>query len=294
MSIAGGLERAVSRGVAVGCEVIQIFIRNQVQWRFPPLPDETVALFRQALHNAPIRGAVAHASYLFNLASPDPDQRRRSIRQLAEEYRRAQQLGLIGVIFHAGSTRGAPRKTGLRRIIQGIRTVLERVAPEDDQCRLLVENAAGQGDTLPMTLEEWYDVVMEVGDKHVGWCLDTCHLFAAGYAIDTEEGYERLMEFLTQGKMLNRLPVVHINDSKRPRGSRVDRHEHIGEGHIGRWFFQRLMTDARWERTWMILETPKDREGEWDRRNLALLKRFRAVDPDVSPEAREEAAESTK
>lgn len=284
MSIAGGLEKAITRGEDVGCEVIQLFLRNQVQWRFPPLSEEMVERFKRELEGSSLKGVVAHASYLLNLATPEKDLREKSIRQLAEEYRRAIRLGLRGVIFHAGSSRGTSRSHGLKRIAKALKNVLDLVAPSDTNCMLLVENAAGQGDTLPSTLEEWLSLIQEVDSPFIGGCLDTCHIFAAGYSIHEEEGYERVMDFLQSTGMIGRIPVIHVNDSKRPCGSRTDRHEHIGEGYIGKRLFQRIMTDERWRDRWMILETPKDAEGHADRRNLSVLKSFRQGLMDVDPD----------
>ena len=283
MSIAGGLEKAISRGEKVGCEVIQLFLRNQVQWRFPPLSEEMVERFKSEFKASPLKGIVAHASYLLNMATPEKDLREKSIHQLAEEYRRAIRLGLRGLIFHAGSSRGTSRTQGIIRIVKAIKRVLDLVEPQEPDCLLLVENSAGQGDTLPSSLEEWLTVIHEVNSPFLGGCLDTCHIFAAGYPVHEEEGYERVMDFLLSTGMIERIPVIHTNDSKRPCGARSDRHEHIGKGYIGKKFFQRIMTDERWRGRWMILETPKDEGGHADRRNLSLLKAYREGLPGVDP-----------
>lgn len=273
MSIAGGIDRAITRAIAVGCEVLQVFTHNQRQWTVPPLRPAVVDRFHQALHRAPLIGVVAHASYLINLASPDRRKWSRSVRMLIAEMERAAVLGLAGVVLHPGSAVGQSRRDAIRRILRALRQVLR--ATDGAPPYLWIENAAGQGDTIGADLNEWWALIETVGDERVGGCLDTCHLLAAGYPIHTRTGYETVMAFLDARGAVGRIRVVHMNDSARPVGARVDRHAHIGGGYIGLQGFRYWMTDPRWHEAWMIIETPKDPTGNWDRKNIQVLKSLR-------------------
>ncbi len=273
MSIAGGIDCAVDRAVALDCEVLQVFTHNQRQWTIPPLSPAVVDRFRSALRRAPLMGAVAHASYLINLASPERHKWSRSVRMLIAEMERAAVLGLAGVVLHPGSAVGRPRRDAIRRVVRALRQVLREM--NGGPPYLWIENAAGQGDTLGADLHEWWTLIEVIGDERIGGCLDTCHLLAAGYPIHTRAGYETVMAFLEERQAIERVRIVHMNDSARPAGARVDRHAHIGRGHIGFQGFRCWMTDPRWHHAWMIIETPKDPAGRWDRRNIRVLKSLR-------------------
>lgn len=277
VSIAEGLHRAPERGRAVRCEVIQVFTRNQIQWNIPPLTDSIIKRFKESMQASGLIGCVAHASYLINLATDRKDLYDKSVKTLADELERCERLNLFGLIFHPGSAHHNDRVMGIRRVSRAIREVLNSVEPRTKlPCMLLVENAAGQGNTLPVTIEEWYDIVASVDEpRRVGWCLDTCHAFAAGFPIHTPKGYKEFMKQLESRSMLERISIVHANDSAKPYGSRVDRHQNIGEGFIGNGLFRRLIRDPRWSRSWVIIETPKDSAGQQDLENLKKLFSFR-------------------
>ena len=277
LSIAGGLPRAVDRAVSTGCEALQIFTKSVGQWRARPLPGHEVAEFRRRLADTRLRAVVAHVSYLVNLAAPAPSLRARSLAALIEEYDRAERLTLDAIVLHPGAhTTGTP-DAGLRRIGDGLVRLLRR-RPRG-RTRVLLEHTAGQGTTLGHTFEQLRTLLDLVdGAPRVGICLDTCHLLAAGYDLSTGPGYAATMAALDRLVGIDRVRLFHLNDSRRPLGSRVDRHDHIGEGYVGLDGFRRVVTDPRFAELPMILETPKlpgPRESDpLDRRNLALLRRL--------------------
>ena len=274
MSIAGGVDRAVERGMTVGCRTMQIFTKNASQWAAPPISEATVRRFREELERSGIGPVVSHDSYLINLASADPALRERSINAFQDELERAEALGLMGVVAHPGAHLGRGEEDGLDRIGAALRQVLK--ATRRQQVMLLIENTAGQGTVLGANFYHLARLI-ELTDGHprLGVCLDSCHLHAAGYDLTTDLGYattflefERLVGF-------DRLRCFHMNDSLKPLGSRVDRHTHIGEGSLGLEPFRRLMKDPRLANVPKILETPKNGDGvEDDRRNLETLARL--------------------
>ena len=256
MSIAGGLPRAVDRAVAHGCEALQIFTKNASQWRARPLPPDEVALFRRSVAHSGLRCVVAHNSYLINVASTAATLRGQSIAALAEEIDRAEALGLMGLVMHPGSYTTADESTGLRMIADALRGLLaER---RKGRTTILLEHTAGQGTALGHRFEHLATIIdLLDGSSRVGVCLDTCHLVAAGYDITTPEGYLETFRQFTRVVGIRRLKAFHLNDSKRPCGSRVDRHEHIGKGCLGLETFRRLLNDRRFATMPMMLETPK-------------------------------------
>ena len=264
MSIAGGLPRAVERARAADCDSLQIFTKSSGQWRARPLPDAEIAEFRRLSEELDVRPVMAHASYLINLAAPADTLRRRSSAALGEELDRAEALGLLGVVLHPGSYTTTTEEEGLARIADGIASVL--ADRPDQRTMLLLEHTAGQGTNLGHTFEQLETIITEVERagpaKRVGVCLDTCHLLAAGYDLGTDTGYTDTMRQLDACVGLDRLKALHLNDSKTPLGSRVDRHTHIGSGHVGLSAFRRLLADPRLEDLPMVLETPKARSGK--------------------------------
>ena len=282
MSIAGGLPRAIDRAVATGCEAIQIFTTAANQWRPRPLPNAEAQQFREQAQLADIRPVMAHASYLINLASPDAKLRRRSIEALVEELRRADALGLIGVILHPGAYTTSTEDAGLSRIAEGIGAAFDSYASGSAQ--LLLEHTAGQGTVLGHRFEHLGTIIAALdGSARIGVCLDTCHLVAAGYDIITPDGYAAVFDEFDRIVGLNRLKAFHLNDSRKPMGSRLDRHEHIGSGYIGTEPFGRLLEDRRFRDLPMVLETAKQNSAvasvieadPMDCRNLAILRRLR-------------------
>ena len=264
MSIAGGLPRAVERARAAGCDTLQIFTKSSGQWRARPLPDAEIAEFRRLSEELDVRPVIAHASYLINLGAPADTLRRRSGAALGEELDRAEALGLLGVVLHPGSYTTTTEEEGLARIADGIARVLGD-RPEQ-RTMLLLEHTAGQGTNLGYTFEQLGTIIAAIGPtgttRRLGVCLDTCHLLAAGYDLGSHTGYSDTMRQLDECVGLDRLRALHLNDSKTPLGSRVDRHTHIGSGHVGLGAFQRLLRDPRLEDLPMVLETPKERSGK--------------------------------
>lgn len=278
MSIAGGLPLAIARARLHGCESLQIFTRSSGQWRARPIPPDEAATFRRETVSSNVGPIVAHASYLINLASPNPALRSRSRASFGEELDRAETLGLLGVVLHPGA---APDTDGLRRIADALLHVLAERPTH--QVLVLLEHTAGQGASLGWRFEQLARIIeLTGGAPQVGVCLDTCHLLAAGYDIRTEAGYRQTFDDFTRNVGLDRLRVFHLNDSKKPLGSRVDRHEHIGKGHIGLRTFRWLLNDPRFSGMPMLIETEKSGWRErgrlvvdpFDEMNLRTLRRL--------------------
>jgi deoxyribonuclease-4 len=282
LSIAGGLPRAVDRAAASGCEALQIFTKSAGQWRARELPPDEIALFRRRVEETGIRPVVAHNSYLINLAAADPALRARSIDALRDELDRAEVLGLDGLVMHPGSYTSGTEQAGLRMIAEGLAEILE--SRPDGTTRVLLEHTAGQGTNLGHRFEHLAEIIDRVGgSRRVGVCLDTCHLIAAGYDICSDAGYDDTFGQFGRLVGFSRLKAFHFNDSKKPCGSRVDRHEHIGKGCLGLAPFRRILNDPRFARLPMLLETPKldtpqSRRASdvdpLDRKNLAILRRL--------------------
>jgi len=275
MSIAGGLYRALERGQEAGCSVVQIFLRNQLQWTAKPYTGEEIGEFKAAWTKTSIKTVFAHSSYLINLAAPDPADWRRAAETFRDELERAESLGLAFVIIHPGSHRGEGLEAGLARITRALDFVISRT--RGYRAMVLLENTAGGGATIGRSFEELAALLGAVKvPERVGVCLDTCHLFAAGYDLRSEEGYEGAMKACARLIGIKRVRAFHLNDAKAPLGSGLDRHEKIGRGKMGVAAFRRLMIDRRFAGVPMALETPKDPEPKADRDALGLLRRLRA------------------
>ena len=282
LSIAGGLPRAVDRAVASRCEALQVFTKSAGQWRARVIPDDEIVLFRRRVADTGITPVVAHNSYLINIAAAAPALREQSLAALIEEYDRADALGLHGLIMHPGSYTTGTEAEGLRLIAAGLRALL-RGRPGRAPL-VLLEHTAGQGSNLGHRFEHLAEILaLADGSPRIGVCLDTCHLLAAGYDICSEEGYLQTFRDFDRLVGLDRLKAFHLNDSKKPCGSRVDRHEHIGKGYLGLEPFRRILTDPRFDALPMLLETPKLDTPEsrrksdvdpWDARNLRTLRRL--------------------
>lgn len=280
MSIAGGLPRAVDRAEASRCQALQLFTKSAGQWRARELPSEEIALFRRRLDETGIHPVVAHNSYLINVAATDPTLRRKSIDALGDELDRAESLGLDGLVMHPGSYTSGTEAGGLRLIADALASILE--SRPDGRTRLLLEHTAGQGTNLGHRFEHLAEIIERLGgSSRVGVCLDTCHLLAAGYDVCSEEGYRDTFRQFGRIVGFARLKAFHLNDSKKPCGSHVDRHEHIGQGCLGVEPFRRLVNDPRFARLPMLLETPKVDTPQsrrlsdvdpLDRKNLDLLR----------------------
>ena len=282
LSIAGGLPRAVDRAVATKCEALQIFTKSAGQWRARPLPDDEVVLFRRRVAETGIRPVVAHNSYLINIAAASPALRAQSLSALAEELDRADRLGLDALVMHPGSYTTGTEEQGLDLIADGLRVLL--AGRPEGGAMILLEHTAGQGTNLGHRFEHLAAIIDRLdGSPRVGVCLDTCHLLTAGYDLCSEAGYRRTFRDLDRIVGLDRVKLFHLNDSKKPCGSRVDRHEHIGKGCLGLEPFRRLLNDRRFAGLPMLLETPKLDTPEsrrrsdvdpWDARNLRTLRRL--------------------
>lgn len=256
MSVAGGLPRAVARAVVHGCDALQVFAKNANQWRGRPLPDDEVRTFRADVARAGLVAVVSHASYLINLATGDAALRVQSREAMADELDRAEALGLLGAVLHPGCYTTGRATDGIRLIADNLRELLD--ARPSGQTMVLLECTAGQGSSIGSRFEELAEIIgLMEGHPRVGVCLDTCHLLAAGYDLTTDEGYAHTFREFGRVVGFDRLKVFHVNDSKKPLGSRVDRHEHIGKGHLGLESFRRLVNDRRFARIPMLLETPK-------------------------------------
>jgi len=274
MSIAGGLHRALERGREVGCSVVQIFLKNQLQWAARPYTAEDVADFKAGRRRTGIRTVFAHSSYLINLAAADPREWQRAVEAFHDELERAEMLELPFVVIHPGSHRGEGLDAGGARIARALDTVLQRT--RGYRVMVLLENTAGGGATIGRSFEELAALLGAVAQpERVGVCLDTCHLFAAGYDVRTLEGYQSTMKSCARLIGLQRVRAFHLNDAKAPLGSGLDRHEKIGAGAMGSAAFRLLIRDRRFARVPMALETPKEPEPKADRDALALLRRLR-------------------
>ncbi len=281
LSIAGGLPLAAERAAAHGCQALQIFSKSSNQWRARPLGPPEIRAFRHGVERARLRAVVAHASYLINLATPEPVLRARSIEAFQVELDRAYALGLLGVVIHPGCFTTGTEEDGLRLVAAAIGQALRgrRRRPT----RVFLENTAGQGSALGWRFDQLARILAYLeGEPRVGICLDTCHLFAAGFDLASEDGYRSTFEEFDTVVGLGRLAVFHLNDSQKPLGSHRDRHEHIGKGRLGLDAFRRLLNDPRFDRLPMLLETPKTERrpsrsidpDPLDARNLRTLRRL--------------------
>jgi len=286
MSVAGGLPLSVDRAVVHGCDAFQIFAKNANQWRGRILPPEEVRAFRARVKTSGIRTVVSHASYLINLATTNEALRQRSIEAMGDEIDRAEALGLLGVVLHPGCYTDGNEADAPALIARALMQLLsERTR---GRTLILLEQTAGQGTSIGARFEHLAAILAAAnGHRRLGVCLDTCHLLAAGYDLCSPEGYQDTFTRFERLIGFARLKVFHVNDSKKPLGSRVDRHEHIGQGHLGLESFRRLVNDARFQHVPMLLETPKT-EGRGpkvvaidplDERNLNTLRGLIAPRP---------------
>lgn len=276
VSVAGGVSKAFGRGEAIGCAALQVFVKNASQWVGKPLATEEVEAFRQAHLASPVGPVLAHATYLVNLCATDPDNLARSRRTLGDELDRCHRLGISGLVVHPGAHLGASEEAGLAAISHSISAIFaER---PDCETRLLLEITAGQGTVLGHRLSQ-LATIRDATDcpERIGTCIDTCHAFAAGHRLDTDDGYESFFaEHLESfGGVTD---CFHLNDSQHPAGSRKDRHANIGEGEIGPELFERLVNDPAFAEVPMVLETPMGDDDGGHRRDLERLRAFRRAD----------------
>jgi deoxyribonuclease-4 len=270
-SIAGGVYKALERAESVGCEAVQLFVKPNRQWAAPPLTDEDVALFQRRARETGIHPAVGHTSYLLNVASPKEKLWRRSIETLILELERCERLGIPYLVLHPGAHTGSGEAAGLARAAEALGRV--HAATPDFRARILLETTAGAGTLLCGTFEHlaWLIERTPEGER-LGVCLDTCHVFAAGYELRTPAGYAATMAAFDDVVGLEWLLALHLNDCQSALGARKDRHAHIGQGSIGLEGFRHLLNDPRLAGLPGLLETPKGKDLCEDRENLARLR----------------------
>jgi deoxyribonuclease-4 len=257
VSIAGGVSKAIARGEELGCDALQVFVKNASQWVGKPLADDEVERFRELHAASPIGPIAAHSTYLINLASSDPTNRTRSRRALRDELDRCERLGIPFLVLHPGAHLGAGEKKGLKKVATSL------------------ENTAGQGTVLGRCLSHLATIQeLSAHPDRLGVCLDTCHAFAAGYPIHEEEGYEAFFDRIHELFGAREPSCLHLNDSKKPFDSRRDRHANIGQGEIGSDLFARLVHNSRLQKVPMILETPLGDDELGHKKDLELLRKL--------------------
>jgi deoxyribonuclease-4 len=271
MSISGGLHLAIDRAVAAGCGALQIFTRNSNQWKGKPVSEADAELFHSKFAVSGMHEIISHDIYLINLAAPPGDTRDKSLAAFRDELETCARLGIAKVVMHPGSHLTDSPMTGLERVVSAFDQLFHEVPQFVG--KVLIETTAGQGSNLGRTFEELSTIIngSRFPDKF-GVCFDTCHTFAAGYDTATEEGYNDTMQQFDRLIGLERLQCFHLNDSKKGLGSRVDRHEHIGQGALGLNPFRFILNDSRFAKVPKILETPKGDNDEMDAVNLAILR----------------------
>ena len=274
LSIAGGLEKSLYRAAALECSALQIFTKNASTWKERKLKPDEIDRFDTARVETGIRSIASHTSYLINIATPDRKQRVRSCAALEQELNRATALRISDVVLHPGSHMGCGEAKGLEKAAESLNSVLNK--RPHHTARLLLETTAGQGNSLGFRFEQIAALIDRVEDKvKIGVCLDTAHIFSAGYDIRTADSIAAVMEQFDSVVGRKYLKLLHLNDSKKDLGTRVDRHENIGEGFIGLEAFRFIMRDPGLSHIPKIIETPKDaHDREWDRKNLDRLRDF--------------------
>ncbi len=277
MPIAGGIQLSLERGKRATCSVVQIFTRNQMQWKAPPLKEEEVEAFKRMKKS--FFSVYAHASYLINLASPEDELYHKSIDALVLELERCRTLELPLLVIHPGSHRGSGETSGIERIARAIREAYDRFS--ESTVTLLLETTSGQGNIIGYRFEHLRDIIASSGEvsDNIGICIDTCHIFAAGYPFSTPDEYERLIATVARTVGIERVMAIHTNDSVEDLGSHRDRHQHIGKGKIGLDAFRNILTDPFFGRIPMNLETPKGKDMREDIDNLSLLRKLRSGKP---------------
>jgi deoxyribonuclease-4 len=271
MSIGGGAHMAIERGCSIRCTAIQMFVKNNMQWFARPLTRDEILAFVKHRQRGDLLSIFAHANYLINLAATNPQFLSNSLRALSEELTRADQLELPFLVLHPGAHVGAGEEAGLKKIAGSIDKVFRRIPKV--KTRIALETTAGQGSCLGHTFEQIAYIIDHVRDpERLCVCLDTAHVFAAGYDIGSESAVKKAFRQFDRVIGLDRLAAIHLNDSKTGRGSRVDRHEHIGKGKIGLEAFRFIMNDSRFRKIPKVLETPKGKELREDVENMKTLR----------------------
>ena len=271
MSIAGGVHMAIERACSIKCTAMQIFVKNNMQWFAPPLTRQQIRIFIEHREHGKLRSIFAHANYLINLAATNPLFHENSIRALSEELIRADQLGLPFLVLHPGAHLGSGEEAGLEKVIAAINRVFRQILKT--KTRIALETTAGQGSCLGHSFEQIAYILGKVRTpERLCVCLDTAHVFAAGYDVGSGAGTRRTFQEFDRVIGLDHLAAIHLNDSKTACGSRVDRHEQIGKDKIGLGAFQFVMREPRFRKIPKVLETPKGRDLREDVENLKVLR----------------------
>jgi deoxyribonuclease-4 len=271
MSTGGGVWKALRRGAGIGCEVVQLFVKNNMQWFGKPCSPEDLALYAKELAAQKLAAVFGHTGYLINLGAPPCAKRDKSLQSLVQEINLATDLGLPFLVMHPGAHLGSGEAAALARIVSGLDEVFK--ATTSSAVRIALENTAGQGSCLGHTIRHLASIHDQVNQpKRLGVCLDTAHLFAAGHDIRTPKGWNAAIAEVDSLIGLDRILAFHLNDSKTDLGSRVDRHAGIGQGKIGRQAFRHIVNDARFRDLPGCLETPKSADLHEDVENLATLR----------------------
>ena len=270
MSIAGGVFNAPLRGKTVGCNTIQLFTKNSNQWKAKPITEDDRRQFLENLNETGINPAFTHNSYLINLGSPDDELASKSYKSMWEELDRTEFLEMPLIVIHPGSHTGSGEQEGLKRIAGSLKKLLRETGGY--KVKIALETTAGQGTSLGCCFEHLAWLLDKIGSDRVVVCYDTCHTFAAGYDIRTKSACKETFDKFDQIIGLKKLAAFHLNDSLKEFGSRIDRHQHIGKGHIGLAGFRNLLNDPRFDAVPMVLETPKGPEMKEDLENLKTLR----------------------
>jgi len=270
-STAGGIWTALQRGHSIGCDVVQVFVKNNMQWLGKPFSREDLASYARELAASEFACVFGHTGYLINLGAQASENRDRSIQSLIQEIQLAGDLELPFLVLHPGAHLGAGEAAGIKQIVAGLDEVF--VGTKRSRVRIALENTAGQGTCLGNRMEHLAAIFEGVKKpERLGVCLDTAHLFAAGFDIRTPKGWDTAIREVGSLIGLKQILAFHLNDSKTDLGSRVDRHEHIGKGKIGKEAFRHIVNDARFRRHPGCLETPKSADHHEDRKNLRVLR----------------------
>lgn len=270
-SISGGLHKAFDRARSAGCDAVQIFVKSNRAWAVKPLTEEDVAQFKAKAEETSIEPVVGHASYLLNLGTPDEALWTKSRDMLITELERCEALEVPYLVLHPGSHVGAGEEIGIAQVAQALGEA--HAATPGFRAQILLETTAGQGDSLGHSFEQLARIIaLTPQGERLGVCFDTCHVFAAGYELRTPQGYTATMAAFDRALGLERLKALHLNDSKGEFGCRKDRHEHIGQGHIGLEGFRNVLSDPRLAELPGLLETPKGEDLQEDRENLMVLR----------------------
>ena len=270
-SISGGVFNAIERGQTATCDTIQMFNKSNSQWRAKKIEQAELDKYFEKIKETGVTVATSHSSYLINIASPVKELNEKSYNALKEEMERCEMLKIPNLVMHPGSHVGTGEEGGIKRIIKNLNKLFKEL--KNNNVCLLLETTAGQGSNLGYTFEQIGEMIEGVKvQDHIGVCLDTCHIFAAGYPISDPKEYKKTMKKFDDIIGIDKLKIIHMNDSKKEFGSRRDRHEHIGKGHIGIEAFRNIVNDKRLKKIPMILETPKEEELKEDIENLKVLR----------------------